>query len=99
MKWAEKFGWGIGSRLVAAFLKTVKKKQRHEEIFEEAAEIHAQQFADKIDADVLIRLINPRDNNRDTWKQNRIDILMTHNAFYSEAQNNVFVPDSLWGEK
>jgi len=86
MKWAEKFGWGIGSRLIAAILKSVKKKQRHEEIFEEAAEIHAKQFADRIDADVLIRLINPRDNNRDVWKQNRIDFLMTKVQEYNRGK-------------
>ena len=109
MKWAKKFGWGIGSRFISAFLQAVKKKKpRHEEIFEEAAEIHAQQFADGIDADVLQSISDiavmsydlvPYNNHRNVWKQNRIDILMTHNAFYSKAQNNVFVPDSLWGEK
>ncbi len=92
MKWAEKFGWGIGSRLVAAFLKTVKTKQRHEEF--EADVLQPLSDLVEISHDLV-----PYNNHRTQWKQNRIDILMTHNAFYSEAQNNVFVPDSLWGEK
>lgn len=85
MKWAEKFGWGIGSRFIAALLKAVKKKQRHEEIFEEAAEIHAQQFADGVDAAVFEQArdfadaftVNPFDNHKAQWKQTRIDFLMT----------------------
>lgn len=64
MKWAEKFGWGIGSRFIAAFLKAVKKKQQHEIIYEE-------------EIDALTQIINPYDNYRVVWKQNRIDILMT----------------------
>jgi len=65
MKWAEKFGWGLGSRVIAAIFKsTQKKKPQHEIIYEE-------------EVDALTQIINPYDNNRDRWKQNRINILMT----------------------
>lgn len=52
-------------------------KPQHEIIFEEAAEIHAKEFADGVDADVLKQIIKPYDNYRVEWKQKRIDLLMT----------------------
>lgn len=52
--------------------------------FPEATEKHAREFFERIDADVLIQIINPYDNNRDTWKQTRIDFLMT---LITEAEN------------